>query len=425
MIVRGDYSRPYSRKRRPSGCLAKIVIVEGIAIIALIYFVSQNLTSLRLDTLKAMGMAPAPTAFASDYAYNAADKFMKGDLEGAAKDYEIALRQQPDNVSYLYEYGRVLLELDRGDEALILADRAIGIAPNDVRGYALKANALAWEDPATSVTVSIQGEEIDPNFAPLFSARAIAYTNLGRYQIGEENGRLAIELDPMDMDARRAIVWPLTFLGKPAEAVEQLETAISINPNLTGPYFQLAAEYKNRFNDADTAIDIYTHILTNLNPSPAERARANLRICETIAGVPEADFSMAEPYCQEAIEILPTYSSAYKELGRMQYRRRNYEGAIETFEICERLKDPDEPGDIECWTYRGLAHFWLNNCDESWEILNVALERATRFNETGAAFTDINIGLGNVISRCQGYRNIVQPSPIPPTPIPPTPIGGL
>jgi tetratricopeptide (TPR) repeat protein len=371
-------------------------------------------------------MAPPPTAFASDYAYQGAEKFTKGDLEGAAQDYDRAFKQQPNNINYIYEYGKVLLELSRYDQALTLADRAIEIAPGDVRGYALKAHTLAWTDSATSVTVSIQGEQINPNFSPLYSARAIAYTQLGRYQLAEENGWKAINLDPYDLDARRAMAWPLIYLGRNGEAIEQLEQAISINPNLSSPYFQLAFEYKSlRLNQPEMAIAIYEHILANLQLSPADEAKANLRICETYSTAIRARYDWAEPYCQRAIEINPNYGSAYRELGRMQYQRRNYEGSIESFETCERLKNPDERGDIECWSLRGLAHYWLADCDKAWTVLNQALERATRFGDDPATFDTINTGIYNVTQNCPAYNNIALPTPIPPTLIPPTPIGGL
>lgn len=419
MYIRRNYSRSvYHRNRSPRPLLMLIV---GIVIGGLLILVSQQFDGLQAEALKIVGVVAAPTPFPGVYANTAAQKFAAGDLEGARQDYGRAVEIQPDNLSYLYEYSQVLLELGLTEQVVPLADRAIQLAPNDPRGYAMKANALAWSDPGNAIPLAIQARNLDPNFAPAYSALAIAYNNVNRYELALENGERAIQLDPNDPNTYRAYAWPLIYLGQSAVAVEQLETAVSINPNLTGPYFQLAFEYKSRLNQSDMAVAIYEHILTMPNVSTDDAAKANLRICETYNLVEKVEFRFAEPYCQAAIEIKPDYGSAYRELGRMRYRRRNYEGAIEAFETCVALGATD----IECWALRGLAHYLLGNCDEAWQILNEASVRASAQSEAAGITDTIEIGLYNVTQKCDGYRNMPTATPILPTPIPPTPIGGL
>jgi tetratricopeptide (TPR) repeat protein len=418
MYIRRNYSQSFYRKRRQNHLLLTLTLIA--LIVAVLVVVSSQFNSLQAAALKTVGVAPAPTPLPGVLANSAAQKFAAGDLEGARAEFAKAVEEQPNNINYLYEYGRVLLELGQSEQAAELGDRAIRAAPNDVRGYALKANALAWSDPGNAVPIAINGRSIDPSFSAVYAAMAIAYNNLAYYDLALENGLKAIEVNPNDADAYRAMAWPLIYTGQYELAIQYLETAISINPNLTGPYFQLAFEYKHRANNPEMAAAIYEHILS-MNPSVEDAAKANLRMCETYANVDEADFSTAEPFCREAIRIKPDYGSAYRELGRMRYNRRNYEGAIEAFETCVALGATD----IECWHLRGLAHFWMGQCDQAWTVLNEAAIRAAEQGEDPMTIEDISTGLYNTRVKCPAYQNMPEPTTIPPTPIPPTPIGGL
>jgi tetratricopeptide (TPR) repeat protein len=425
MRVRRDYQQPIFGTRRRSSIGPRGILIFGIAMISILLFVQLRLGDLQNSVRGAFGIQAEPTLYPAEYATQGVEQFIAGNLEAARQMLQRAVALQPENISYLYEYGRVLIELERADEAVTVADRAIEVAPNDVRGYALRANALKWSEPDQAIQDALRGQDIDATFAPLYAAQAIAYTNIQRYTQALEAGDRAITLDPMDADAFRAYSWPLILVGRSGEAIEMLEQAVAINPNLPGPYFQLAFEYKSRANDPAMAVAIYQHIIDNMNPSAADEAKAYLRICETYAGIDRARFDVAEPYCRQAIQIDPNYGSAYRELGRMQYNRRNYEGAIESFRTCERLQANLSTKDIECWSLRGLAHFWMNQCDDAWAVLNEAKTMGQVQGEAQSTMDIIDTGIYNVTQLCTGYVGVPTPTLPPPTPIPPTPIGGL
>lgn len=421
MLIRRQDPRTYMMMRQRRGPLRSILLAATILMVGIYLWAQDNPSQVEVMVLTALNRPPEPTPFAARWGEQAANAFANGDLVGALDAYERAIAQRPNDVAYLYEYGKVLIEADRSADASAVGDRAIAADPNDVRGYALKANAIAYSDPTNSIIFALQGEEINPNFAPLHAAQAIANTQIFRFSQALQKGELAIELDPMDATAYRAYSWPLIFVGRSGEAIEMLETAISINPRLPGPYFQLAFEYKSRLNQPRMAIAIYQRILNELNPSPSDAAKANLRICETYSTAENAEFDNAQIYCERAIEILPDYAPAWRELGRMQYLRRNYEGSIDTFEYCVELGGTD----VACWMYRGLAHYWLAQCDDAWRVLNEAMEIATRQGQPTSLTDQIQQGINNTKENCVDYRDVVPPTVPPPTLIPPTPIGGL
>lgn len=411
--IKRDYNKPFfsNRKRGLSGIPLFLfgLIIGGIAV-ALVLMTAQNFDQMQYMALDAIGIAPTPTLFASQHAEKGLELYNGGDVEGALMEFELAMNQRPDDVDYLYEYGKTLIELDQYDAAVPIGDMAIEADPNDVRGYALKARALMWSDPGTAIPTAVSGLELDPNYAPLHAALAVAYTNIGRYAEGLQRGIRAVDLDPLNAFTHRAYSIPLIYTGRNSQAIEQLEEAVSINPNLTPPYFELAAQYR-AIDFPEMAVGVYQRVLT-IDP---DNAKAYLRLCETYASIGE--FITGSGFCETALEIDPAYGSAWRMLGQLQYNRRNYEGAIDSFNKCVEFGSTE----VECYYIRGLAHYFLGQCDEAWVVLQDSLNYATQ----DPIIEAINIGLGNVTVRCAGYENQQLPTPIPPTPIPPTPIGGI
>jgi len=433
MQIKRDYSQPFfsTRRRRRTG--VPFIFVYGLFLGGFLVLVSSQFDRLQLAALDVVGLAPTPTPFASQRAQQGYDLFTTGKVEEAAAAFQQAVNQQPDNVNYLYEYGRILLELERPADptrgrnssdteiALELGERVINLAPQDPRGYALKAKALVWmDDSASAIPIALQGREADPTFAPIYSALAVAYANIGRYQQGLDNGEEAVRLDPMDADAHRSFAIALIYVGLREEAIRQLEDAVNINPYLPGPYFELASQY-NASELIEEAVATYEEILT-LDP---QNAKAMLRMCEVFFKVGEAQ--QAQGYCEDALQVNPDYKEAYRQLGMVRYSRRNYEGAIQAFEQCEALGSEE----IQCYYLRGLAHYYLadgrnEQCDLAWKYLsqsNDMMREAGPGNENIIA--DIQRGLQLTIDLCPQYGGQAVPTIPAATEIIPTPLGGL
>lgn len=426
MQIKRDYSQPFFSTRRRRRTTGKFLFVYGLVIGAILAVTYTQFDRLQLAALDMVGMAPTATPYASSLATLGAQSFQNGDVEEAVDLFSQAVLQQPDNINYLYEYGKLLIELERADEVLVptlldeaIADRVISLAPNDPRGYALKAKAMIWEnDPAGAIPIGVSGMEVNPNFSPLLSALARAYTRIGRYQQGLDYGRQSIEADPMDADAHRAYAYTLIWVGERERAIEQLEEATRINPNLSASYFELAGQYLAS-DQNELAIATYERILS-LEP---RNAKAYLRLCEAYSKVGQQD--RAQGYCEDALDIDPNYAAAWKRVGMARYTRRNYEDAIRAFETCVANLPPAENRslDVECWYLRGLAHYYLNNCDQAWNILTESLPMAEALPDGENVVASIREGLRLTTVSCAQYVGRPLPTDIPPTAIPPTPIG--
>ena len=416
MYIRRDMNKPLFGGRKRGLPIRLILLTIILAGLIVLMAVSQR-DSIQLRALEVFGFAPTTTPFASDLATRGSALFQNGDVVGALILFEEAIKQRPNDVNYLYEYGQLLIEGERDAEVLPIAERMIALAPQDPRGYALKGRALMWTDPSGAIQAAIQGIDIDPAFAPLYSVQGVAYTNLGRWQEALRNAERAYELDPQDIFILSSYQWPLTYVGRYQQAIDYLEDAITINPYLISPYFYLAALYKlQAVNRPDMAIGTYERIL-ELQPN---NAKAYLRLCQAYAGLDLARFDVAQPYCDAAIRIDPTYAEAYMQRGQMQYARRNYEGAIESFEKCI----DNGSTRIECWYIRGFAHYYLGDCDQSWAILEESRLLAVNQNLPTVVVQIDNV-MDAITQRCAGFSGRVVPTPAPPTPLPPTPIGGF
>lgn len=417
MYIRRNYSDPFfSNRRRKRGLLRGLVIYAAL-IFVFLWFVDSNFSRLQLVALEAVGQAPEPTPFASTFAQQGMESYAAGDYDAAAQFYQRAVAQQPQNVNYIYEYGRALLEVAVTDPSLFtrvdeLGQQAIDADPRDPRGYALRTRALNLSgNSANAVPVGQAGLQVDPNFAPLHYALSSAYLSIDRYDVSLERAERAIELDPYDPTARRIYSYVLIWVARQREAMEQLERAIALQPNNAGPYFELAILYLNN-NEPELAIATYEQVLA-MQP---ENARAYLRLCEAYAFVGEVRRALG--YCADSLGIDDRNAAAWATDGHVKFRNRNYEGAIDSFHTCLELGGDD----IRCWYLRGLSHYYLGQCDDAWDVLGDARIRMGEVESGNPVYTSIMDGFTLITRNCSGFAGRTIPQSIAPTSIPPTPM---
>lgn len=416
MYIRRDYSQPFfgaGGRRRGSSkrLLAVLLVLVGLALATL-----TQLNTLQEMALEALGMAPAPTALPGELATDAMSAYVVGDLQRASELFSQALAQRPDSVDFLYEYGLILIEMEQYDAAIAHGDRAINANSFDPRGYALKARALVWAGRSSeALPVALSGLEVDRRFAPLYAVIARAYVALGNIPAAIENAEMAVELDTLSADARRSYAYALSAAAARDEALNQLRLAVSIEPGNVQAAMELAFQYLARDMDQE-AIDLYLDVL-RLQP---RNARAMLRLCAAYRKT--GQFLTALDSCEQAVAADPNYAPAHFRLGMIQYTDRNYAQAQAAFAACVSL----QPDNIECKYRLGLAHFYLNDCDSGWRILNESLTQAQAQNIGGDTLTNIRLGLSEISRNCPAYRGrVTEPTSTPDPERGPQPLIGL
>ncbi len=294
--------------------------------------------------------------------------------------YGEAATLEPANMDIQFEYIRNLIYLSysgRGyafnaRDALRVAENSIDIAPNDARARTAYALALLANDRYDEAALAaLTASEIAPTWAEPRAYLSFAYYNLDRHESAQEQAAIAVELDSNSVDARRALALSLGYIGNYSETIRQLETAIQIHPQLAAVYFELALYYRYLEN-FEAAIQAFDRVLAN----DPRNVRAWTRKCETYNQMRED--ALAEEACKQAIDLDPSFPEAYRQLGMIQYQRRNFEGSISSLTTCIDLMNAQnialEDQEIQCYYVQGLAHYYMGDCPSGMPLLQQAFE---------------------------------------------------
>ncbi len=408
MYVRRDLKRNalFHKQQRDNGLRNLLLMLVGLALTLLLVVYLQPAFVVSA-VYQVMGVETTPTPLPSDLARQAEAMYYAGEMDDAERLLAQAHAQRPDDVAYMYEYGQILIDQDKPDQALALASRIGDINARDPRGFALRARALTWKgQSASAVPIGLAGLQVAPDFAPLYYALAWAYTGTQSWREAQEYGLMATELAPSDVRAYWSYATALSTVGAHEAAMEELERAIDVHSAFLPPYFELAFLYLSAGRDQE-AIDLYDRIL-GMEP---RNARALLRQCDAYRKVGE--FERAKGLCRDAVDADPSFIPAQYRLGLLNYSDRAFEAARNNFETCLDAS----PGNLQCYYHLGLTHYYLDNCGTAWTMLQEALVMAQAQSNAGEAISTIREGLDAIDDdpRCLGRfgRNAEQATPSP------------
>jgi Flp pilus assembly protein CpaB len=113
----------------------------------------------------------------------------------------------------------------------------------------------------------------------------------------------------------------------------------------------------------------------------------------------------AEKACQEAVTTQPDDANAWARLGRVEYLRRNYEGAIASFGQCIKLASES----VDCNLLRGLAHYYLGYCYDAWTGLVDTFNILQRAGNQEGKFAEIQEGFRLLKLNCPAYADVQLP----------------
>ncbi len=146
-----------------------------------------------------------------------------------------------------YIYGWSEADTDYEAKALGQANRAIALAPDNLRAYLPKALYLRMSRrPNEALGAAKAGLTINPNFVPLLVPRIIAQLSLGRFEQAKADEQLATRLSPRD--PYRGVVYFLTgaaelSLGHLDAALDAYRKAIDSGHHTSFGYSDLSAAY--------------------------------------------------------------------------------------------------------------------------------------------------------------------------------------
>lgn len=406
MQIKRDYSQPFFRERKRH--TFRNVLIAGILgmLIGLGVLSQWTVVEQVADTLT--GNLPTPTPLPSDLATRAAALIQSGDLITAEELLGKAVEERPENIAYLYEYGRLLIDIGRYEEAYDLGLRIVDLNARDVRGFALEASSLIWQgQPSSAIPIALSGLELNPRFTLLYATLTRSYVETSRWGEGLDMAERGLSIDPNNANLLRAYAYALQSVAEYEQATSYLEQSIEIRPTFLPTYFELAGLYLSRDRDQD-AIDLYDRILS-IEP---RNARAMLRQCLAYRKVGE--FSRALGFCEDSVANDDTDPEALFQLGLLYYRDRRFNESRETFAQC--IEYDSGVYDLSCLYRLGLSHYYTGDCDTGWDLLQESLVIAQAREEGQIAVDNIRQGLSAIASdpQCPGYSGrLVTPTDIP------------
>jgi tetratricopeptide (TPR) repeat protein len=387
------------KKRRVRYPVLLVVLYLAIMAAAVLTFLNIDKLQPRVNAL--LGPAPTATLQPEVVVKQAEDAYHAGDLAKSAQIYQQAAQISPQDVAILTAYARILTLNQQLAEANIVADRIISIAPEDPRGYAIKARVLDWEGQyQDSVISSLKAVELDNSYAPAHAYLAEGYADLGRLQQARQQAELAIQLDPYNVDARRNYGYILEFYGAYGSAIQQYQQARLLEPNLLDIWYGLARNYRGA-KQMEQAIATFNEIAIRTPNDPGiyvelgktyfemredDAAQENLEqavalVCKACP-LYDSNAILSDPNFLTKSRNLPDriYMPAWSRLGQVYFTRRNYESAIAVLEEAigcgEKSACGQTPKDVpvEAYYVTASAYFYLDHCDLADQRANKALD---------------------------------------------------
>jgi adenylate cyclase len=203
--------------------------------------------------------------------YSLTPKEKEASHKAALALFDQALKFDPNDADALagqaftymagYIFGWASTEADLDAKIVDQADRAVALAPDNMRAYYAKSTYLnVTQRPNEALRAADAGLAINPNYAPLLDARAFAETALGRFAQAKSDTQRAIALSPRDPETatrRLGLGMAELGLGQFDAAIVEYQKSIDAGAHSFIPYANLAAAYalEGKTEEAKSALE--------------------------------------------------------------------------------------------------------------------------------------------------------------------------
>jgi predicted O-linked N-acetylglucosamine transferase (SPINDLY family) len=179
--------------------------------------------------------------------------YQRGDLQGAVRQIDAALRINPDVAAAHNNRGNALKDLGRPEEALASFERAIALKPDYAEAFYNRGNTLReLERFADAVASYDRAIALRPDYAAAFSNRGSALKELERFDEALASYDRATALKPDYAEAFYNRANALDALNRHEEALADCERAIALKPDLAEAHNNRgnALKHLRRLNEA-------------------------------------------------------------------------------------------------------------------------------------------------------------------------------
>lgn len=170
--------------------------------------------------------------YAEPYFHLAVVLAMQGRTDDAIATYNKSLELNPRHVLALNNLGNIRFEQGQLEEAIDLLSRAVEQAPDFAGAHLNLGNVLFRAGKnVEAVEQWKEAQKLAPNDEKPIIQMASFLAGYGRFDEAENAFRRALQLNPRSIPARTNLGIILIQKGKPAEAIEQLDLVLKMDPN--------------------------------------------------------------------------------------------------------------------------------------------------------------------------------------------------
>jgi len=298
--------------------------------------------------------------------------WMQGkETEKAETHLRKAIELNPSNATAHHAYADVLLNWDRGDEALREVTAALELDPLSPSCNAAMADVLFWVDADVDGAIRYyhRALEIDPDHRPAQTGLAIAQQFAGDWLGAEHTLREQIERDPADPRHHQDYAHHLMFRGQFDSALAEIDEALRLSSG--NPFVQhVRGEIlfvARRFSEARTQLEQVVELDPEVLHPHFILALLHTAEGEFNAAIEEIDFlASSNPRS-------PPYAFLFSEALRTTVLARSGESGEARRRLDELLATSSFTGALD--NMAAVTYFALGELDIGFAHLERSLER--------------------------------------------------
>ncbi len=285
-------------------------------------------------------------------------------INDAIEAYKAALTQDPKNSQAWAELARIqaysssmlssdTLRLKRLEEAVESSKQAVGLAPDDSTAHAIRAFTLDWYayNPLISskrtqeLLVEAEREasrafQLDPQNALALAYYAEILNDQSKWAQAEKYALQAVTQAPNLMDTHRVYAYTLETLGKYNSAIQQYQKAADITPNFAYLYLRIGQNFREGIKNPDRALEYFDRAAKINEQLGVKNPQPYIEIAKTY--IQHGQFFVAMINSKKALDFDNTNANTYGQLGIINIRARNYEGAVPLLKCAVKGCTADE-----------------------------------------------------------------------------------
>ena len=285
----------------------------------------------------------------------------------ALQRYDMAIALKPEQGNASFRKAVLLHEMNRYEEALLCFDRAIALMPGSCEAYHRKGNTLMslkrYEEAMLCYNRAIS---CNPRYAVAYSRRGDVQHELGRYKEALVSYEKALALDPEYAEAYNNHGVVLRALNRYEEALSSYDKALEFKPDYAKAHYNRGNVLQSLCRNED-ALSSYDRSIA-LKPDYAEAFFSRAAVLQALGRYDEA----LQSY-ERVEEYAPGFPQMYANRGVLFTERKRFPDAIADFGKALVIK-PDSD-----FLFGQFLHAKMHICDWHDFASNLAwLERQIR-----------------------------------------------